>query len=461
MKPLQLYNTFSASKQPFEPLTPGEVKLYVCGMTVYDYCHIGHARVLVVFDMLVRYLRATGYRVTYVRNITDIDDKIIQRAQENQQPVEALTAEFIEAMHQDEAALGLQRPDHEPRATEYVDSMIAFIGQLIEKSYAYVGESGDVYYDISKFEAYGRLSKQDLAQLQAGARIAVEAAKRNPLDFVLWKQAKPGEPAWDSPWGEGRPGWHIECSTMSTDLFGAQFDLHGGGQDLTFPHHENEIAQSEALSGQCCVSHWLHVGYLQINDEKMSKSLGNFLTIREVLARHAPEAVRYFLLAGHYRKPLNYSEDNLKQADSSLRRLYAALRDVELADQPAPEFAEREAFFAAMQDDLNTAEALASLFELARQLNRAKAAGEGELASQLAANLCYLGGMLGLLQAQPDDFLHAGLSEAQVAEIEQLLVERSAARAAKDWPAADAIRDQLTALQVEVEDTPDGTIWRK
>ncbi len=458
---LHVYNSLTRRKEPFEPLEPGKVRMYVCGMTVYDYCHLGHARVLVVFDVIVRYLRELGFDVTYVRNITDIDDKIIRRASENGEPFEQLTRRFIEAMHEDAAALGVLPPDEEPRATASMDDIIRMIETLVAKGYAYQADNGDVYYDVSCFEGYGRLSGERPDDLRAGARIEVDEAKDDPLDFVLWKAAKPGEPSWPSPWGEGRPGWHIECSAMSTRCLGDHFDIHGGGMDLKFPHHENEIAQSEAATGHKFVNYWIHNGFIQVDEEKMSKSLGNFFTVREVLGRYQPEVVRFFILSSHYRSPLNYSEDNLDQARSGLDRLYTALRGTRPDEgEMLPDFLLR--FRAAMDDDFNTPEAIALLFELARDLNRAKEQRAPE-AADLAATLRGLAGILGLLQVDPEVYLRGGgapegLSDA---EIEALLAARGEARARKDWAESDRIRDQLREAGILLEDGPGGTRWRR
>src|SRR2546421_6524840 len=394
---IRIHNSMTGEKQPLQPIIPGQVCMYVCGMTVYDYIHIGHARMLTAFDMISRYLRYRGLEVTYVRNITDIDDKIIKRAAENGEPIEAVTGRFIKAMDEDAAALGLQRPDCEPRATQYVPQIIAMIGQLIERGYAYVADDGDVLYAVAKFEGYGKLSGKRLADLRAGARVEVDEAKRDPLDFVLWKHAKPDEPSWDSPWGKGRPGWHIECSAMSTELLGTHFDIHGGGMDLKFPHHENEIAQSCGANGDKFANLWMHNGFVNIDDEKMSKSLGNFFTLREVLPklRH-PEVLRYFLLSSHYRGPINYSLEQLEQADSALLRIYTALRDLPVV--AAQESAHTARFREVMDDDFNTPEAIAVLQNITREINSAKAAGEQARAAVLGAELRSLGAVLGLAQ---------------------------------------------------------------
>ncbi|MDG4553403.1 MAG: cysteine--tRNA ligase [Candidatus Competibacter sp.] len=464
---LRIFNSLTRQKEPFHPIEPGKVRMYVCGMTVYDYCHVGHARVMVVFDVVLRWLRVKGYDVNYVRNITDIDDKIIRRAQENGEDFHALTDRFIQAMHEDLDALGILPPAQEPRATEAMADMIAMIQILLDKSYAYVGATGDVYYDVSRFERYGRLANKKLDDLRTGARIEVEEAKSDPLDFVLWKAAKPGEPSWPSPWGAGRPGWHIECSAMSTRCLGEHFDIHGGGMDLKFPHHENEIAQSEAASGQHCVNVWMHNGFVQVNEEKMSKSLGNFFTVREVLRRYQPEVVRLFILSSHYRGPLNYSDENLDHAKASLTRLYTALRGLRIPDGPIEE-GWRARFEQAMDDDFNTPEALAVLFELAREINRLRA--ENEIAAaELAGSLRQLGGLLGLLQVDPDEFhkekhaINACLPVAGPSpeQIEALIAERTAARKARDWAEADRVRNLLHEAGVILEDTAKGTVWRR
>jgi cysteinyl-tRNA synthetase len=460
---LQIFNSLTRRKETFTPIEPGKVRMYVCGMTVYDYCHLGHARVLVVFDIVYRYLQALGMEVTYVRNVTDIDDKIIQRANENGESFGALTARFIQAMHEDAAALGVLPPTHEPRATDNIDAIIAMIETLIEKGYAYVVANGDVYYDVHKFDAYGQLSGKRLEDLRAGARVEVGEIKRDPLDFVLWKAAKPGEPSWSSPWGEGRPGWHIECSAMSTQLLGNHFDIHGGGQDLQFPHHENEIAQSEACTGEHFVNYWMHNGFVRINEEKMSKSLGNFFTVREILARYRPEEVRYFILTSHYRSPLNYADAQLDNARGALTRLYTALRGLP-ETTPAAAPAARERFHAAMQDDFNTPEALAVLFDLARDVNKAREAGDAATAAALAATLRELGGLLGLLGESPEAYLQGGAAAAgglTDAKIDALIEARNAARANRDWAEADRIRDVLKAQGVVLEDGPGGTTWRR
>ena len=457
---LTIHNTLTRKKEVFEPIEPGKVRMYVCGMTVYDYCHLGHARVMVVFDMVTRWLRSSGYEVTYVRNITDIDDKIIKRAQENGESIRTLTDRFIEAMHEDADALGVLRPEHEPRATDYVDRMQSLISRLTEKGLAYIADNKDVCYSVRKFAGYGKLSGKSLDELRAGERVDVAGDKRDPLDFVLWKHAREEEPdevKWQSPWGQGRPGWHIECSAMSSDLLGNHFDIHGGGQDLQFPHHENEIAQSEGAHGHAFVNYWMHNGFVRVDDEKMSKSLGNFFTIREVLSRYDPEVVRFFILRAHYRSPLNYSDVHLDDARHALSRLYTALKNVAPADTPvvwSEEHAVR--FKAAMDDDFNTAEAMAVLFDLASETNRS-----GSAAS--AAQLRGLAGVLGLLQRDPAGFLQSGASEQGPgsASIEESIALRAAAKKARDFAEADRIRAELLEAGIVLEDTSQGTTWRR
>jgi cysteinyl-tRNA synthetase len=470
---LKIYNSLTRRKEDFVPRVPGQVGMYVCGMTVYDYCHLGHARVMVVFDMVARWLRAR-YHVTYVRNITDIDDKIIKRARDNGEPVEALTARFIAAMHEDAEALGVLRPDAEPRATASLDAIVGMIAKLMERGYAYQGGNGDLYYDVSRFPSYGALSGKQLEDLRAGERVAVDEAKDDPLDFVLWKAAKPGEPSWPSPWGPGRPGWHIECSAMSTLCLGEHFDIHGGGMDLMFPHHENEIAQSEGASGRRFVNVWMHNGFVQINAEKMSKSLGNFFTVREVLKQYRPEVVRYFILSSHYRSPLNYSQDNLDGAKAALDRFYTALRDVPAAANFPDDSEYARRFRAAMDDDFNTPEAVAVLFDLARDLNRAKAEKKQDEVNSLGAQLRAFGNVLGLLQSDAEQWFKAAdqaaangmaakISDAPSQQlINELIQKRLAARRAKDWKESDRIRDELKAQGILLEDRPDGTTdWRR
>ena len=449
---LKIYNTLTRSKEIFTPRITGKVGLYVCGMTVYDYCHVGHARVMVVFDTVTRYLRYLDYEVTYVRNITDIDDKIIHRANENGEDFHSLTERFIDAMHEDEHALFVLPPDIEPRATSSIDAIITMIQALIERNFAYVGKNGDVFYAVEKFKNYGQLSGKNLEDLQAGERVDVDLAKRNPMDFVLWKMAKIDEPSWESPWGNGRPGWHIECSAMATCCLGNHFDIHGGGMDLQFPHHENEIAQSEGATGEKFVNLWMHNGFVRINEEKMSKSLGNFFTVREVLKEYRPEIIRFFILSSHYRSPLNYSDESLNDAASGLTRLYTALRDVEII-QTAIEDEYKQRFEQAMNDDFNTPVALSVLFDLARDLNKTKSPA-------LATTLKYLASFLGLLQENPDSFLQ-GESDGDTA-IETQIQARIDAKSAKNWALADHIRDALKAQNIILEDSPDGsTRWRR
>ncbi|GGF53962.1 cysteine--tRNA ligase [Alteromonas lipolytica] len=460
---LQLFNTKTRQKERFEPLVAGKVGLYVCGITVYDLSHMGHARTYLSFDVLVRYLRHLDYDVKYVRNITDVDDKIIARAIENGETTQALTERTIAMMHEDFAALNLVEPDIEPRVTGHMPEIIDIIEKLVAKGYAYQAESGDVLFDVSKFDSYGKLSRQNLEQLQAGARVEVAVGKDDPLDFVLWKMAKPGEPAWQSPWGDGRPGWHIECSAMNHKHLGEHFDIHGGGSDLIFPHHENEVAQSCCAYNTPYVNTWMHTGMVQVNDEKMSKSLGNFFTLRDVLAEHDSEILRFFLMSAHYRSQLSYSQDNIDQAKSALERLYTALRGVavdSVTDLSYGGYLER--FQQAMNDDLNVPEAYSVLFDLARDLNKHKSQGEAgaEEAGKLAAVLKGIGGILGFLQRDPEAFLQAG-GDDDVAEIEALIKARNDARAAKDWGAADAARDKLTAMGIVLEDGAGGTTWRR
>jgi cysteinyl-tRNA synthetase len=456
---LQLYNSLTRQKQAFVPIEAGAVRMYVCGMTVYDYCHIGHARVMVVFDVIVRWLRASGHAVQYVRNITDIDDKIIRRAHENGETIQALTERFIRFMDEDAAALGVQKPDAEPRATQHVPDMLRIIGQLMQRGLAYRAANGDVYYSVRGFPGYGRLSGKSLEDLRAGERVEVDPNKQDPLDFVLWKAAKPGEPAWESPWGPGRPGWHIECSAMSEHFLGERFDIHGGGQDLLFPHHENEIAQSEGAHGHPFVNYWLHNGFVRVDNEKMSKSLGNFFTVREVLAKFDPEVVRFFIVRAHYRSPLNYSDQHLEDARASLTRLYTALRDTPPAAHVQIDWSQGHAarFKAAMDDDFNTAEACAVLFDLASEVNRSRSAHDAALLKNLA-------GLLGLLQREPSAFLQAGTpdgGELAAEEIQALIDQRTAARKARNFAEADRIRNELEAKSVLLEDGAGGTIWRR
>ena len=459
---LTIYNSLSNKKETFEPIVPGQVRMYVCGMTVYDYCHIGHARVLVVFDVVYRYLKHLGYEVTYVRNITDIEDKIINRAHENGEAFEHLTERFIRAMHEDADALGVQRPDMEPRATDAIDAMLVMIERLQQQEYAYQAENGDVYFSVSKSEGYGKLSGKKLDELRAGERVDIDEGKRDPLDFVLWKSARPGDPCWPSGFGDGRPGWHIECSAMSNSLLGNHFDIHGGGQDLQFPHHENEIAQSEACNGEKFVNYWMHNGFVRVNKEKMSKSLGNFFILREVLESYRAEEIRYFIISSHYRSQLNYSEQQLDHARTALQRFYTALQDTQTVEISADsEYQQR--FEQALNDDFNTASAIAVMFDLARDINRAKSEQQGTQHA-LASLLRYLGGIIGLLQADAEDFLKSGGGQgtglSDVA-IDELIEQRLQARADKNWADADRIRDELNAAGIVIEDGANGTRWRR
>ena len=461
---LKIYNSIAREKQTFVPILAGKVSMYVCGMTVYDYCHLGHARVMVVFDMVNRWLRASGFDVTYVRNITDIDDKIINRANERGITIQALTDEFIAAMNEDSDRLGVLRPDIEPRATAYIDDMITMIGQLIDKGHAYPAANGDVFYSVGSFEGYGKLSGKSLEDLRAGERVEVDSFKRDPMDFVLWKTAKPNEPSYDSPWGKGRPGWHIECSAMGAHHLGKHFDIHGGGQDLQFPHHENEIAQSEGAHDCTFVNYWMHNGFVRVDDEKMSKSLGNFFTIREVLQKYKAEVVRFFILRAQYRSPLNYSDQHLDDANQALTRLYTALKNVPPVDAAIDwnhPLAAR--FKTAMDDDFNTPEAFAVLFELATEINRTRSpASDGLLRA--------LGGIVGLLQEDPQSFLQGGQEEdgnavygaagLTAAEIDAFLQQRAAAKQARNFAEADRIRSELSAQGIILEDAPSGTTWR-
>lgn len=450
---LSIYNTLTREKVPFVPIIPGKISFYVCGNTVYDHSHLGHGRSMVCTDVIVRYLRHRGYEVNFVRNITDIDDKIIQRANEKGVHIDDLTSHFVNEMHKEVKTLGLLPPDIEPRATQFMDEIQCMIQTLIDKGYAYISDDGDVCFEVGKYQQYGKLSNKDIDKLLSGARVDVVATKRSPLDFVLWKKAKPDEPAWPSPWGEGRPGWHIECSAMATRVLGDNFDIHAGGMDLKFPHHENEIAQSEAATGKPFANHWLHFGLLQVNDEKMSKSLGNFFTLGDVLAKFNPEIIRYFLLSSHYRSPLNYSSETIEYSHKALTRLYLCLKDV------PPEKSNinqhwLNAFNKAMDDDFNTPEALAVLFQLSHEVNRLRA-------GDLAYTLEQLGGVLGLLQQEPEKFLQAGIDDDEKADIEKLIAERFQAKQQKNYQRADKIRDQLTDMGVVLEDTPTGTEWRK
>lgn len=463
---LKIYNTLHRKKMEFRPITPGKIKLYVCGITVYDYCHIGHARVLVAFDAITRYLRSQGWDLTYVRNVTDIDDKILRRAAENKEDYRHLTDRMIHAMHEDERNLGVLPPDHEPRATSHIEDIIDMTQTLVDNHYAYRAKNGDVYYRVKRFPNYGRLSNKNPDELLAGARVESEQAKEDPRDFALWKAAEEGEVAWDSPWGRGRPGWHIECSAMSTCLLGDTFDIHGGGPDLLFPHHENEIAQSEAATGNTFAHYWMHAGAVRVDDQKMSKSLNNFFTIREVLEKYHPEVIRYFLLSSHYRSPINYSEDNLVEARQGLERFYFALQsfaDIPACSQEAlagSEYYHR--FKIAMNDDFNTREAFSVMYDLVRELNTAAGTDE-QLSNQLARQLKSLGRILGILQADPQMFLqgrgvHHDLDEEA---INALVAERELAKREKQYQRADAIREQLSESGIILEDSREGTRWRR
>ncbi len=465
---LKIHNSLTGEKEEFTPLRPNEVRMYVCGITVYDYIHLGHARMLTVFDLVQRYLRSCGYRVTFVRNITDIDDKIIQRAAENGEDWRGLAERFIAAMHEDCLGLGLQAPDLEPRATDFIAAIIDMTRTLIDKGYAYVAGNGDVMYAVRKFAGYGRLAGRKIDDLRSGARVQIDESKLDPLDFVLWKQAKPGEPSWDSPWGAGRPGWHIECSAMSTQLLGSYFDLHGGGMDLKFPHHEKEIAQSCAACDSPFVRLWMHNGFVRINDEKMSKSLGNFFTVREILKTlRDPEVLRLFLLSSHYRGPINYSQAQLNQADETLSGFYRALLDAGAAPGDARDTGHAGAwaqFRAAMDDDFNTPEALAVMQGAARDLNNAKAAGHADAAAGLATALRGMGQMLGVLQQPPAEYLRRGVGSVSLADeaVEQALADRRAARSARNFAESDRIRDRLAVAGILIEDKPGGaTGWRR
>lgn len=470
---LKIYNTLSREKQTFIPIEPNKVRMYVCGMTVYDFCHLGHARVMVVFDMVTRWFRASDYEVTYVRNITDIDDKIIKRANENNETIDVLTQRFIDAMDADSAKLGIIRPDIEPRATQYIDGMINMISALIEKGHAYHAANGDVFYSVRSFADYGKLSGKSLDDLRAGERVEVDSFKKDAMDFVLWKSVKPNEPNWDSPWGKGRPGWHIECSVMSSEHLGAHFDIHGGGQDLQFPHHENEIAQSEAAHSCQMANYWMHNGFVRVDDEKMSKSLGNFFTIREVLTKYDAEVVRFFILRAHYRSPLNYSDKHLDDAKLALTRLYTALRGYEIAESLIDwQHSQAARFKAAMDDDFNTPEAMAVLFDLANEVNKTKSI-------EIAGLLKNLATVVGLLQRDPNAFLQGeattintnlGIAEASglkaeissiTTDVESLIQARLEAKKSKNFAEADAIRKQLADAGIILEDTPQGTTWRR
>ena len=454
---LKIYNTLARNKQTFIPITPNKVRMYVCGMTVYDYCHLGHARVMVVFDLVARWLRASNYDVTYVRNITDVDDKIIQRANENKESIGELTQRFVDAMDEDAEKLGVIRPDVEPRATMHIDEMINMISTLIEKEHAYLAENGDVFYAVRSFDGYGKLSGKSVDDLRAGERVEIDTFKKDPMDFVLWKSVKPNEPNWDSPWGPGRPGWHIECSAMSAQHLGQHFDIHGGGQDLQFPHHENEIAQSEATHGCQMANYWMHNGFVRVDDEKMSKSLDNFFTIRTVLKQYDAEVIRFFILRAHYRSPLNYSDQHLDDAKAALTRLYTALRHQEIT-QSEVDWLHPNAmrFKAAMDDDFNTPEAMAVLFDLANDVNKNKSSESANLLKSLA-------GVVGLLQRDADMFLQ-GLdlsADSDALDVDALIGARIQAKKDKNFAQADAIRHQLQEAGIVLEDTTEGTTWRR
>ncbi len=477
MSQLAIYDSLTGGKRQFEPLTEGKVGIYVCGMTVYDYCHIGHARVMVAFDLVVRWLSQLGYDVNYIRNITDIDDKIITRAAENGEDIGALTQRFIEAMHEDANALGCLSPNAEPRATDHIDEMQSIIKTLVTGDYAYAADNGDVYYAVDSFADYGKLSKRNLDEMQAGSRVDVESIKRNPFDFVLWKAAKPNEPQWASPWGQGRPGWHIECSAMSNKCLGNTFDIHGGGHDLQFPHHENEIAQSEASTGCEYARNWMHVGFINVDGEKMSKSLGNFFTIRDVMNKYLPETVRFFLLSSHYRSQVNFSDVALDDAHNSLSRLYQALKNaeqqkgqvIEVDDtvvNAAYDSSAGKDFIAAMNDDFNSSAAMGVLFGLARDINKAVKAEDAASAWQLAGQLKALAQVLNILQQPVQQFLQASIGDEQAgdltdSDIDGLIVERADAKTNKDFARADEIRVQLKEAGIELEDSRTGTTWRR
>jgi cysteinyl-tRNA synthetase len=453
---LHIFNTLTRQKEEFKPLVPGKVGIYVCGMTVYDYCHLGHARAFLAFDLIVRYMRHIGLDVNYIRNVTDIDDKIIQRANENGEPFLNLVDRFANAMNDDFDQLGIGRPTHEPRATAHIDDIIKLVQTLIEKEYAYAVPNGDVYYRVRKFEGYGKLSGKVLDELEAGSRVGVDSDKEDPLDFVLWKAAKPEEPHWESPWGIGRPGWHIECSAMSTCCLGGTFDIHGGGPDLKFPHHENEIAQSEAATGKTYANTWIHAGALRLGEEKMSKSLGNFFTIRDILEKYDGEVVRFFLISSHYRSHVSYLDNSLDEAQAKLERFYNALQEANAGEAVDIDNEYSKRFHAAMDDDFNTPEAIAALFDLVREVNKTT----GDEQAALAGQLKYLGGVLGCLQADPQTFLQAGAGD-DAAWIEEMIAKRIAAKKAKDFATADAVRDELVAKGIVLKDGPEGTSWSK
>jgi len=460
---LKIYNTLTSQKEVFKPINPNNVGVYVCGMTVYDFCHMGHARVLVMFDVITRHMRRHFPEVKYVRNITDIDDKIIKRSIENQEDIYSLTNRFIDAMHEDERALNILKPDVEPRATDSIDQMLKMIESLLAKGIAYQGKNGDIYYSVRDFMNYGKLSGKNLDELESGARVDVESGKQDPLDFVLWKMAKPNEPEWSSPWGEGRPGWHIECSAMSTHHLGNHFDIHGGGMDLTFPHHENEIAQSEGANNCSFVNTWMHVGFVNINDEKMSKSLNNFFTIRDVLEKYDGENLRYFLISSHYRSPLNFSEENLASARSALTRLYTSIRGLSASakemNQVSMNFDYEKRFNEALDDDFNTPIALSILFEIAKHANTERETNK-DRAGALSELLKKLGNHIGIMEYDADDYLKKGI-ELSDAKIDEKISQRESARTSKDFAMSDQIRDELLALGIILEDSINGTTWRR
>jgi len=456
---LQIYNTLSRQKEVFTPIVEGKVGLYVCGITIYDFLHIGHARTYVAFDIIARYLKYLGYDVTHVRNITDVDDKIIKRAQENNETCDSLTSRMTKEMYQDFDDLNILRPDIAPTVTGHMPEIITLIERLIERGHAYVASNGDVFFEVKTFKDYGKLSLQNLDMLQAGARVDIDDAKRSPMDFVLWKMAKPGEPSWDSVWGKGRPGWHIECSAMNSKHLGSHFDIHGGGSDLQFPHHENEIAQSCCAFDTPYVNYWMHGGMVQINKEKMSKSLNNFFTLRSVLQEYDAETVRFFLTSSHYRSQLNYSQENLSQARSSLERLYIALRDIELTEISLSDNVYAQRFEKAMNDDFNCPEAMAVLFDLAKEINRLKFEQDSK-STELAFVLVKLGEVLGIAQNSPEAFLQGDLDDESTL-IEALIKQRNDARADKNWAAADEARDKLNEMKISLEDSANGTTWRK
>lgn len=465
---LHIYNTFSRQKELFKPIVPKKVGLYVCGLTVYDDCHIGHSRLFIWFDVVVRYLRSIGYQITYVRNITDIDDKIIKRALELNIDYKTLAQHIITSMHEDEKSLSITPPDFEPCVTDHIQEIIDLIQILINKGFAYTTTSGDVYYEVAKFKSYGELANQNLDNLRSGVRVETNESKHDPLDFVLWKAAKPNEPFWSSPWGNGRPGWHIECSAMAKKYLGKTFDIHGGGNDLQFPHHQNELAQSEGANGCKFVNYWMHMGFIQVDQEKMSKSLGNFFALKEILKKYRPEILRYFIIASHYRRPINFSEENLKNAHAALQRFYIALRDLNIKDitdiNQENEFNKR--FHIAMDDDFNTPDALAVLFDLAREINKLRDDDQLQKATEYGVLLKHLGFILGILQDDPQNFLKAGTgtgtgtdTDTDTGKIEDLITARNNARKNKNWAEADRIRAELTAMGIALEDTGNITKW--